>query len=500
MGICEFSTLWVESLGSVVFLTKKIRISPHENAASVPHVVIVGGGFGGLYAAKRLKRRAVRVTVVDRRNYHLFQPFLYQVATAALSPADIAAPIRSILRRQRNTIVLMAEVSGVELATREVVLVNGGRISYDYLLLATGARHAYFGHEEWADLAPGLKNIDDALEIRRHVLLAFEMAEREPDPDVRKAWLTFVVIGGGPTGVELAGALAEIARYTMARDFRVIDPTQTRVILIEASPRILATFPQELSERAVRDLTRLGVEVKTHTPVTTIEPDAVLVANARIATYTPLWSAGVKASPLAQTLGVPLDRAGRVLVKPDLTIPGHPQVFVIGDLAALLDPTTQRPLPGVATVAIQQGRAVADNIWRACRGQSYESFRYRNRGSMATIGRSRAVVDLGRVRFSGFGAWLLWLVVHIYFLIGFEDRLLVMIQWAWSYLTLQRGARLITHESLARPLRSLDCQPAQKSGKGEMAGVGANARKATDKPQEVGGHALGEGPAHQRTS
>jgi NADH:ubiquinone reductase (H+-translocating) len=467
---------------------------PHENAAPVPHVVIVGGGFGGLYAAKRLKHRAVRVTVVDRRNYHLFQPFLYQVATAALSPADIAAPIRSILRRQGNTTVLLAEVTGVEPAAREVVLADGGRVAYDYLILAAGARHAYFGHEEWEALAPGLKNVEDALEIRRRVLLAFETAEREPDPEVRRAWLTFVVIGGGPTGVELAGALAEISRYTMARDFRVIDPTQTRVILIEAGPRVLATFPPELSERAARDLTRLGVEIKTRTPVTAIEPGAVICADARIATYTPLWSAGVKASRLALALGVPLDRAGRVLVEPDLTVPGHPEVFVVGDLAALVDPTTRRPLPGVATVAIQQGRAAADNIWRGCRGQSSEPFHYHDRGSMATIGRSRAVVDLGRVRLSGFVAWLLWLVVHIYYLIGFEDRLLVMIQWAWSYLTLQRGARLITHESFARPRPAPAPRLTREGGRGEPAG-GAPAGKAAGEPRGVGSPARGEGPA-----
>ena len=447
---------------------------PHHRTVARPQVVIVGAGFGGLYAAKQLKHRPVHVTVVDRRNYHLFQPFLYQVATAALSPGDIAAPIRSILRRQKNTTVLMAEVTAVEPARHKLVLADGGQISYDYVVLATGAHHSYFGHDEWEELAPGLKNIDDALEIRRRVLSAFEAAERAPDPAARKAWLTFVVIGGGPTGVELAGALAEIARYTLARDFRVIDPTQARIILMEAGPRILATFSEELAERAVRDLAHLGVEVRTTAPVTAIAPDAVISVNDRIPTHTPLWSAGVNASPLARTLGVPLDRAGRVLVEPDLTIKGHPEVFVIGDLVALIDPTTQRPLPGVATVAIQQGRAAADNIWRACQGLPYEPFRYHDRGSMATIGRARAIVDLGRLHCSGFVAWILWLAVHIYYLIGFDKRLLVMIQWAWSYLTLQRGARLITHESVAQPLRLLDSQPSGHEQGKETARGAAN--------------------------
>lgn len=394
-----------------------------------PHVVIVGGGFGGLYAAKRLKNRPVRVTLLDRRNFHLFQPFLYQVATAALSPGDIAAPIRSILRRQRNTTVLLAEVATVELATHEVVLTDGGRVSYDYLILATGSRHSYFGHNEWELLAPGLKNIEDALEIRRRVLRAFEAAERESDLAVRRALLTFVVVGGGPTGVEMAGALAEIARYTMVRDFRFIDSTQTRVILLEAAPRILPTFPDALAKRAKQDLIHLGVEVRTHTPVTAIEANAVIVANEKMTTRTIIWAAGVTASPLARTLGVPLDRGGRVLVEPDLTIKGHPEVFVIGGLAILIDFQTNRPLPGVATVAIQQGRAAAENIWRAYQQLPLTPFRYRDRGSMATIGRARAVVDLGRLKLSGFTAWLLWVFVHIYFLIGFEDRLLVMIQW-----------------------------------------------------------------------
>jgi len=334
-----------------------------KNSSPVPHVVIVGGGFAGLYTAKALKRRPVCITLIDRRNYHLFQPLLYQVATAALSPADIAVPIRSVLRRQANTTVLLAEATSVDLARHAIVLEDGSHLPYDYLVLATGARHSYFGRDAWEVLAPGLKGLEDALEIRRRVLLAFEAAERETDPVIRHALLTFVVIGGGPTGVELAGALAEIARYAMARDFRSIDATQTRIILLEAASRILSTFPEALARRAEEDLKGLGVEVKTHTPVTAIEPGAVMTSGESIATYTALWAAGVTASPLVRTLGIPLDRAGRVLVEPDLTIKDHPEVFVIGDLAILTDPSTGQPLPGVATVAIQQGRATAANIW-----------------------------------------------------------------------------------------------------------------------------------------
>jgi len=419
------------------------------NAKSPPHVVIIGGGFGGLYAAKRLKGKPVRVTLLDRRNFHLFQPLLYQVATAGLSPGDIAAPIRSILRRQRNATVLLAEAAAIELASRQVLLTDDSRIAYDYLILATGSRHSYFNHHEWESVAPGLKNIEDALEIRRRVLRAFEAAERESDPAVRQALLTFIVVGGGPTGVEMAGALAEIARHTMVRDFRVIDSTQTRILLLEAAPRILLTFSETLAERARQDLTRLGVEVRTQAPVTALEPDAVFLADEKIPTHTVIWAAGVTASPLARTLDVPLDRAGRVSVEPDLSLPHHPEVFVIGDLTVLVDPATNRPLPGVATVAIQQGRAAADNMWRACQKLPSLPFRYRDRGSMATIGRARAVADLGRLKLSGFPAWLLWVVVHIYFLIGFEDRLLVMVQWIWAYFTLQRGNRLITYADAA---------------------------------------------------
>jgi len=421
--------------------------------SSLPHVVIVGGGFAGLYTAKGLKGKPVRVTVIDRRNHHLFQPLLYQVATAALSPADIAVPIRSILRRQANATVLLAEATAVDLAQRAVVLEDGNRLSYDYLVLATGARHSYFGHDAWEPLAPGLKNLEDALEIRRRVLLAFEAAERETDPAIRNAQLTFVVVGGGPTGVELAGALAEIARYTMVQDFRSIDASQARIILVEAAPRILGTFPEPLARRAEEDLKRLGVEVRINTPVTEIKPDAVVLSGESIATYTALWAAGVTASPLAWTLGVPLDRAGRVLVEPDLTIKDHPEVFVLGDLASLTDPATGRPLPGVATVAIQQGNATAANIARTCAGQFYEPFVYKDRGSMATIGRARAIALLGRTQLKGFVAWLVWLIIHIYFLIGFENRILVMVQWIGAYFTQRRGARLITGEAAIKGKR-----------------------------------------------
>jgi NADH dehydrogenase len=420
----------------------------------IPHVVIVGGGFAGLYAAKRLKRQPVHVTVLDRRNYHLFQPLLYQVATAGLSPGDIAAPIRSLLRCQRNTTVLLAEAEVVDLQQRHILLTDGVQISYDYLILATGARHSYFGHEEWEPYAPGLKNIEDALEIRRRVLLAFEAAEREPDLTKRQALLTFVVIGGGPTGVEMAGAMAEVARQTIAHDFRRIDSTLTRVLLVEAAPRILSIFSEDLAARAVQDLTHLGVEVRTNTPVTAIEREAVVTKTERIQTYTAIWAAGVAASPLARTLGVPLDKAGRVMVEADLSIKGHPEVFVVGDLAALVDAKTGKPLPGVATVAIQQGRAAADNVCRLLRGSPSLAFRYRERGSMATIGRARAIVDLGWMKLTGFSAWLTWAIVHIYFLIGFEDRLLVMIQWAWAYVTQQRGNRLLTYDRTRPPVVS----------------------------------------------
>ena len=407
-----------------------------------PQVVIVGAGFGGLYAARALKRADVRVTVIDRRNHHLFQPLLYQVATAGLSPGDIAYPIRAVLRRQKNARVLLEEAVAVDVGARKVRL-TGGEIPYDYLILATGAQHSYFGHDDWEPWAPGLKSLEDALEIRRRILLAFERAEREPDESRRKALLTFVIVGGGPTGVELAGAIAEISRHVMAQDFRVIDPRQARIVLVEAGPRILPAYPESLSAKAQASLEKMGVEVLTKSMVTSVLPDAVRIGERQIQTMTTVWAAGVQASPLARSLGAPLDRAGRVLVGPDLTIPGHPEAFVIGDLAAFLHPGG-KPLPGVAPVAIQQGRHAARNIVRARQGKPLEPFHYLDKGSLATIGRAAAVADFGRIRLSGFFAWLAWLVVHIFFLIGFRNRFVVMIDWAWAYFAYHRAARLIT--------------------------------------------------------
>jgi len=403
--------------------------------------VILGGGFGGLYAARALRRAPVRVTLVDRRNHHLFQPLLYQVATAALNPSDIAHPIRRILRHQRNASVVLAEARAIDTAGRRVIL-SDGEMSYDYLVVATGATHSYFGHDEWESAAPGLKTLEDALEIRRRVLLAFEAAERETDAARRSALLTFVVVGGGPTGVELAGALAEIARHVLASDFRRIDPRDARVILVEAGPRILPAFTPDLSEKAASQIARLGVAVRTGAAVTGIDGDGVTLGERRIEARTVLWAAGVAASPLARSIGAPLDRAGRVLVNPDLTVPGAANVFVIGDLAALVQ--SGRPVPGVAPAAIQEGRHVAGNILRSLRGRPLEPFRYHDKGSLATIGRSAGVADFGRIKLSGFPAWLAWLVVHIFFLIGFRNRFLVLFEWAWVYLTYDRGARLIT--------------------------------------------------------
>ena len=409
---------------------------------AVPRVVIVGGGFGGLYAARALAKAPVEVTVVDRTNHHVFQPLLYQVATAGLSPSQIAYPIRGVLRNQKNTRVLLAEVVAVDPA-RRVVRLADGELPYDWLILAPGARHSYFGHADWEPFAPGLKTLDDALEIRGRVLLAFERAERESDPERRRALLTFVVVGGGPTGVELAGAIGEIACKVMARDFRTIDTRDAQTILVEAGPRILPAFPADLSAKAERSLERLCVEVRTGQAVTRLENGAVWLGQDRIAAGTVLWAAGVEPSPLARSLGVPLDRAGRVIVNADLTIPGHPEVLVIGDLAALND-ASGKPLPGLAPVAIQQGEYAARAVVHAARGEPREPFRYRDKGTMATIGRNAAVVDLGRLRFSGYPAWLVWCFIHILWLIGFRNRFLVMIEWAWAYLRFERSARLIT--------------------------------------------------------
>ena len=407
-----------------------------------PHVVIVGGGFAGLYAAKSLRHADVRITLLDRHNHHIFQPLLYQVATAALNPSDIATPIRSILRRQRNVEVILGEATAIDLDAKRVVLADG-ELSYDYLLLATGATHSYFGHPEWAQFAPGLKSIEDALEIRRRVLLAFEAAEREEDPVRQKEWLTFVVIGAGPTGVELAGALTEIARHTMIRDFRRITPSEARVILIEGRDRVLPPYVPSLSASAQRQLERLGVEVITGAVVTSLNGEEVCIGERVIRTRTVLWGAGVQASPLAKSLGVELDRAGRVLVTPELTVPGHPDAFVLGDLAAAKQHDGSF-VPGVAPAAIQAGKFAALSIERAINGQPLRPFVYNDKGSLATIGRASGVADFGKIKLSGFLAWFAWLAIHIFFLIGFRNRLLVMLEWGWAYLTYQRSARLIT--------------------------------------------------------
>jgi NADH:ubiquinone reductase (H+-translocating) len=418
--------------------------APSERA--MPRIVIVGGGFGGLYAAQALKRAPAEITLVDRTNHHVFQPLLYQVATASLAPGDVAYPLRAVLSSQRNTTVILAEAAGVDLANRKVVLADGW-LAYDYLIIAPGARHSYFAHPEWEESAPGLKTLDDALAIRRRVLLAFERAERERDPERRRALLTFIVVGGGPTGVELAGAIAEIACKVMARDFRNIDPRAARTILVEAGPRILPAFPAILSQKAERSLRRLCVDVRTGTSVTGISADTVTIGPERVSAATVLWAAGVQPSPLARSLAVPLDHAGRVIVERDLTVPGYPEVFVVGDLAACSGPDG-RPLPGLAPVALQQGRHAAHNILRAMRGQPLEPFRYRDRGAMATIGRAMAVADIRGLRLSGFPAWLVWCFIHILWLIGFRNRFIVLFEWAWAYFTQQRSSRLIVGGAL----------------------------------------------------
>jgi NADH:quinone reductase (non-electrogenic) len=443
---------------------------------SPPRVVIVGGGFGGLYAAQRLRRAPVRVTVIDRRNHHLFQPLLYQVAMAGLSPGDIAYPIRSILRRQQNTRVLLGTAVAVDLAAKRVTLGDGGDVPYDYLILAPGAAHSYFGHAEWEPNAPGLKSLEDALEIRRRVLVAFECAERETDERKRTALMTFAIVGAGPTGVELAGALADIARTVLTSDFRTIDPREATIVLMEAGPRVLPAFPEKLSAKAERSLRRLGVDVVCGRPVTKVDAGGVNLGDERIEARTVLWAAGVAASPLATTLGVRLDRAGRVLVEPDLSIPGHPRAFVIGDLASLRDDKTGKPVPGLAPAAIQEGRHAADNIVRAAAGKPTKPFRYVDKGNLATIGKAAAVVNFGFVRLSGFVAWLLWIVVHIFFLIGFRNRVIVVFEWAWAYFTSQRGARLITGD--------LDRLPAPAPDRRTPAGPGG-AWSAPDRPEET---------------
>jgi NADH:ubiquinone reductase (H+-translocating) len=409
-------------------------------SAAEPHVVIVGGGFGGLAAARALARAPVHVTLLDRHNHHLFQPLLYQVATAGLSPAEIASPIRRILSDQRNVTVLLAEATAVDPEAKRIVLADGA-LSYDQLILATGATHSYFGRDDWSRHAPGLKTLDDALEIRHRVLLAFEKAEREENAERRRQWLTLVVVGGGPTGVEMAGALAEIARHTLPGDFRHIDPTSARVVLVEAGPRVLPAYPSDLSESARRQLEALGVQVWTGAAVTGVDAEGVQMGADRLAARTVVWAAGVEASPLARSLNVQLDRAGRVRVAPDLSVPGRPDIFVIGDLAAV--ESDGQAVPGVAPAAIQMGRQAAANVLRRLRGEPTAAFRYRDKGSLATVGRSRAVAVIGRLKLSGFFAWAAWLFVHIVFLIGFRNRFVVLFTWMWAYLTYERSARLI---------------------------------------------------------
>jgi NADH:quinone reductase (non-electrogenic) len=413
-----------------------------------PRVVIIGGGFGGLYAARKFRETLTQVTVVDRSNHHTFQPLLYQVATATLAPTDIAAPIRWLLRKQENTEVLMAEVERVDPDRRVAVLSSGRELPYDYLILAAGARHSYFGHPEWEAVAPGLKSLEDAIEIRRRFLGAFEEAEKSTDEADRVAYMTFVIVGGGPTGVELAGMLPTIAQHTLRADFRNIDTASARVILLEGGYRILPTFPEDLAAHATRDLQQLGVDVRTGAMVTSIEPGAVCVGEERIPARTVLWAAGNAASPLGKLLGpkVPVDRAGRVIVEPDLSVPSHPEIFVIGDLAVM--GTGGRAVPGVAQGAIQSGRVAARNVLHSIRGEGREVFRYRNKGDLATIGRYKAIGDLGHgVHIAGFPAWLFWLFLHILYLAGFRNRLSVLVEWGYAFFTYGRGSRLITNRS-----------------------------------------------------
>ena len=409
---------------------------------AAPHVVIVGGGFGGLDAARALDGAPVRVTLLDRHNYHLFQPLLYQVATASLSPGDIASPIRWILRRQKNVEVLLAEVRAIDPAARRVVIDDGTTIAFDYLIIAAGTAHSYFGHNDWAAIAPGLKTLDDALEMRRRVLLAFEAAERASDPELQRRLLTFVIVGGGPTGVELAGALAEIARQTLRDDFRHIHPESSRILLLEGGPYVLPTFDASLRDSAVASLQRLGVEVRTGAVVTGVDPHGVQIGADRIDAQTVLWAAGVAASPVAKSLGVPLDRAGRVPAEPTLAVPGFPNVFVVGDLCALKQDGV--PLPGVAQVAMQEGAHASQNILRAIAGRPLEPFRYTDYGTMAVIGRGSAIGVVRGVKLRGLFGWLFWLFLHIFWLIGFRNRFVVFTEWAWAYVTFQRRVRLIT--------------------------------------------------------
>jgi NADH dehydrogenase len=444
------------------------------NEHAIPKVVIVGAGFGGLKAAEALVRLSVQITVIDRKNHHTFQPLLYQVATAGLSPAEIAAPIREILHRYKNVEVLLGEVQEFDLQ-RRVVRLHGHEISYDYLIVAAGATHAYFGHDDWEPLAPGLKTIEDALEIRRRILLAYELAEREAALTGMHRPLNFVVVGAGPTGVELAGTLAEIARKSLPKNFRHIDPTKTRILLVEAGPSILNSYPEDLQRSAVSQLQHLGVEVITDSPVTEVRSGQVRIGEESVPAEVVLWAAGVSASSLGPALGVPVDKAGRVLVEPDLSLPGHREVFVIGDLATLND-KDGKPLPGVAPVAMQQGTFAARQIKADLNGKPREAFHYFDKGSLATIGRAAAIAQFGKIHISGFIAWLSWLFIHILFLIGFRNRIVVMLQWAWSYLTYERAAWLITGASRVVTVPSMEYA--------ERASISANL-PAEETPQEA---------------
>jgi NADH dehydrogenase len=444
------------------------------NEHAIPKVVIVGAGFGGLKAAEALVRLSVQITVIDRKNHHTFQPLLYQVATAGLSPAEIAAPIREILHRYKNVEVLLGEVQEFDLQ-RRVVRLHGHEISYDYLIVAAGATHAYFGHDDWEPLAPGLKTIEDALEIRRRILLAYELAEREAALTGMHRPLNFVVVGAGPTGVELAGTLAEIARKSLPKNFRHIDPTKTRILLVEAGPSILNSYPEDLQRSAVSQLQHLGVEVITDSPVTEVRSGQVRIGEESVPAEVVLWAAGVSASSLGPALGAPVDKAGRVLVEPDLSLPGHREVFVIGDLATLND-QDGKPLPGVAPVAMQQGTFAARQIKADLNGKPREAFHYFDKGSLATIGRAAAIAQFGKIHISGFIAWLSWLFIHILFLIGFRNRIVVMLQWAWSYLTYERAAWLITGASRVVTVPSMEYA--------ERASISANL-PAEETPQEA---------------
>jgi NADH:ubiquinone reductase (H+-translocating) len=431
-----------------------------------PHVVIVGGGFGGLATARALKRADVQITLIDRTNHHLFQPLLYQVAMAGLSPADIAAPIRSILHNQKNVNVRLDEVTGVDLTNHSITL-REGQLNYDYLVLATGGRTSYFGHDEWERFAPGLKDLDDAVEIRRRVLLAFEAAEKTVEAARRRELLTFVIVGGGPTGVELAGAVAELARFVLDRDFRSINPKEAEILLLEGGPRILPSFAPELSKSASDQLENLGVRVRLNAQVTNIDDKGVYLGDEMIRSATVIWGAGVRATALTKTLGVPLDRAGRAILEADLTLPNYHNAFAIGDMTCFLH-QDGKPLPGVSPVAIQMGECVAENIKRDLRGETYEKFSYYDKGSMATIGRSAAIAQKGNIHLDGFVAWLAWLLVHIFFLIGFRNRFVVLFNWAWSYFTYQRGARLITGRRLSlMPRQPIAEEPAAQAAEGE---------------------------------